>query len=380
MLINSVSNHPLYREFSTHSQQAYLNHARLGCWPERTEKALQDYAQHMRNPSPAFMQQAFATEQALRQRLATYINAESDKTIALLKNTSEGLSLLAKGIDWQDRDEIVYAKQEFPSNQIVWDQCRATCRVVDLYSDESPEAALINACNENTRLLSISAVQFADGLQMDLQKLGDYCQQHDILFCVDAAQGLGAVPLDVQAMHIDFLLACSHKWLLGAEGLGVFYCRENQREKLQLQQYGWYMLESLESRPWEIKTDATRFQAGSPNTLGIALLSASFSLLEDIGQTPIYELIMHRTDYLLHALNRLGASIVSRQTPERRSGIVSFRFAGMDSDTLCQQLNDENVICSARQGAIRFAPHFYVTEEQLAFAIKTLEENLRSMQ
>lgn len=364
-------------DFDPDPKKAYLNQARLGMLPRRSQNAIHDYAQQMRWPTPAFMQQAFEQEQALRGRLAAWINAETE-TMALLKNTSEGLSIIAKGLDWQEQDEIVFAKQEFPSNQMAWEHTNASCVEVDLYSTELPEQALMQACNEHTRLLSVSAVQFADGLKLDLAVLGAFCQSRNILFCVDAAQALGAYPIDVKAWHIDFMVACTHKWLLGPEGMGVFYVRKTLLAQLQLQQFGWYQLQSLQRQKegWSMWQDARRFQCGSPNTMGVAVLSASLSLLEELGQQAIAQAIDERVGYLSARLEAIGATLISPEKLAYRAGILSFYLDDVDTAILCQALNQQHIICSERQGAIRFAPHFYITEEQLKRAMDVLTATL----
>lgn len=372
-------------EFPQDTATVHLNHARLGAWARRTQQAMADYSQYMQAPNANFMQQIFTEERRLCARLAPFIHAEDAANIALLKNTSEGLSLFATGLAWQKKDEIVFATQEFPSNQIVWTQTPAKCRLVDLYADEnlSPEQALINACSENTRVLAVSAVQYADGLRLDLQHLGEFCQRNGILFCVDAAQALGAMPIDVEKMHIDCLVACTHKWLLAAEGMGIFYLRATLIPQIRLQQFGWYQLEKfpenaadIQTANWQFWQDARRFQAGSPNTFGIVLLSASLSLLESIGQEKITQAILERIAFLREALSTLGATIHSPSLSQQQSGILSVSFSHKKSEPLCQQLNQHGILCSTRHNKIRFAPHFYVSEEQLHHAVHTLQTQL----
>lgn len=372
-------------EFPQDTSTVHLNHARLGAWARCTQQAMADYSQQMQAPSASFMQQIFTEERRLCARLAAFIHAEGMENIALLKNTSEGLSLFAAGLSWQTQDEIVFAAQEFPSNQIVWTQTPAKCQMVDLYADEtiSPEQILINACSENTRLLAVSAVQYANGLRLDLQHLGEFCQRNGILFCVDAAQALGAMPIDVEKMHIDCLVACTHKWLLAAEGMGIFYLRTTLIPQVKMQQFGWYQLEKFPENPadiqaanWQFWQDARRFQAGSPNTLGIMLLSASLGLLDSLGQEKITQAILERIAFLREALSSLGATIHSPRLIQQQSGILSISFSHKKSDQLCQQLNQHGILCSTRHNKIRFAPHFYVSEEQLHHAVHTLQTQL----
>ena len=148
-----------------------------------------------------------------------------------MKNTSEALSFVAFGLDWRPGDQVVISDQEFPSNRVVWEALRprgVEVLAVDIAGTD-PEATLLAACTPRTRLLSISAVQYASGLRLDLARLGAGCRARGVLLCVDAIQQLGVQPFDVQAIDCAFAMADGHKWLLGPEGLGVFYCRRDLR-------------------------------------------------------------------------------------------------------------------------------------------------------
>ena len=237
----------MHPEFPQSDDIIYLNHAAVGPWPLRTARAVQQFAEENLRQGARAYPQWLHTERALRAQLQRLVNAPSIDDIALLKNTSEALSVIAHGLSWRRGDNVVLCTQEFPSNRIVWESLRefgVECRIVPIdIKTEDPEAALLSAVDAHTRLLAVSSVQYASGLRMDLQQLGDFCHDHGVLFCVDAIQSLGALPFDVQAVHADFVVADGHKWLLGPEGLAVFYCRAELRPQLRLHQFGWHMVE-----------------------------------------------------------------------------------------------------------------------------------------
>src|SRR5690606_22437219 len=143
---------------------------------------------------------------------------------------------------------------------------------------------------------------------MYLARLGRACRERNILFCVDAIQSLGALPFDVQAIDCDFAMADGHKWLLGPEGLGVFYCRADLRQHLKLHEYGWHMLEhpgDYERPDWEPSRTARRFECGSPNMLGAMALEASLSLLEEVGMEQVAKDLAERVQWLQDGLARI---------------------------------------------------------------------------
>ncbi|TPW13737.1 MAG: hypothetical protein FD130_1522, partial [Halothiobacillaceae bacterium] len=235
-------------EFPQEPGLCYLNHAAVAPWPKRTMQAVTQFAIENMTLGATHYPRWLTKEAQLREQLRELINAPTRDDIALLKNTSEALSVVAYGLPWQAGDNIVISDQEFPSNRIVWESLAnrgVELRSVALESAATPEEALLQAIDSRTRLLSISSIQYATGVRLHLERLGDYCHTHQVLFCVDAIQSLGALPLDVQAIHADFVMADGHKWLLGPEGVALFYCSSRAREWLTLQQFGWHMVENL---------------------------------------------------------------------------------------------------------------------------------------
>ena len=325
-------------------------------------------------------------ESELRSRITRLINASSADDIALVKNTSEALSMIAHGLEWKAGDNIVSFSNEFPSNRIVWESLRdqgVSLTLVDEKPYKDTEERLISLCNEKTRLISVSSVQYASGYRVDVEKIGRFCRDNGILFCVDAIQSVGAIPFDVQAYHADFVAADGHKWMLGPEGLGFFYSKPGSRDLLRLNEYGWHMVESMgdfDNPAWKPAQSARRFECGSPNILAAHALNASISLLEDIGMDKVEQLIREKTDRILNEISRIeGVTLISPVEPSRRAGIITFQVAGYDSPTLYQSLMNQNVICASRGGGIRFSPHFYTQDRVIDQAFDRLKSCLGSI-
>ncbi|WP_176510210.1 MULTISPECIES: aminotransferase class V-fold PLP-dependent enzyme [Pseudomonas] len=363
-------------EFAQAPGLRYLNHAAIAPWPRRASEAVARFAQvNVRlgaSDYPAWL----ATERRLRERLARLVNAPSQADIALVKNTSEALSLVAFGLDWQAGDQVVISDEEFPSNRVVWEALGVHGVEVTKVSlaGPDPEAALLAACGPRTRLLAVSAVQFASGLRLDLPRLGEGCRARNVLFCVDAIQQIGALPFDVQRYQCDFAMADGHKWMLGPEGMGLFYCRAALRPQLKLHAYGWHMLERLgdfDRREWQPARSARRFECGSPNMLGACALEASLSLLEELGMTEVGRHLQLRVEQLLQGLASIpGVHLHSPVSPEKRAGIVTFSLQGQDNTTVYQSLLAEQTICALRGPGIRFSPHFYSSEQLIDEAVQ----------
>ncbi|MGN7739918.1 aminotransferase class V-fold PLP-dependent enzyme [Pseudomonas sp. 22526] len=354
----------------------YLNHAAVAPWPNRAAEAVARFAKENVLLGARDYPDWMALEQRLRERLMRLLNAPSTDDIALVKNTSEALSFVAFGLSWEKGDQIVISDEEFPSNRVVWEALAnqgVEVLQVSLKGDD-PEGALLAACGPRTRLMAISAVQFASGLRLDLQRLGASCKQQNVLFCIDAIQQLGAQPFDVQAYQCDFAMADGHKWMLGPEGLGVFYCRSELRAQLKLHEFGWHMLEHMgdyRRSEWEPAKSARRFECGSPNMLGAMALEASLSLLEEVGMEQVATLIAERVQWLQDGLNAIpGVRLHTPLNPARRGGIFSFSIDGIDNQQVYEALQQQQVACIPRGPGVRFSPHFYtekrVIDETLA--------------
>ncbi|MDY6980499.1 MAG: aminotransferase class V-fold PLP-dependent enzyme [Pseudomonadota bacterium] len=353
------------QEFKLQDDLIHLNHAAVGPWPGRTLQAVEAFARENHQLGSLHYPHWIEVETRLRKRGARLINADSGD-IALVKNTSEALSMVAWGLNWQPGDTVVISDEEFPSNRIVWESLQSRgvkVRQVNLHGHESPEQALIGAIDSTTRLLAISSVQYASGLRVDLAQLGEHCRQQNVLFCVDAIQSLGALQFDVRACGADFVMADGHKWMLGPEGLALFYSRPQAREQLQLFEYGWHMVEQMgdfDNRQWEPAHNARRFECGSPNMLCSHALEASLSLIEEIGMATIEQQILENSQRLFDAIDQFSnLELVTDTQAGRYAGIVVFKHKRVPVEQLYPWLMEQRVLCAQRGGGIRFSPHFY---------------------
>ena len=368
----------MHPEFPLSSDVLYLNHAAVSPWPRRTSDAVAVFArENTRFGSqhyPAWLQ----VEERLRRRLAQLIGSRESSDIALAKNTSEALSIIAYGLELGDGDEVIGIEQEFPSNRVIWESLSdrgVAYRCLDLEQSTDPEADLLAMCGPSTRLVAVSWVQYGKGLRLDLERLWQGCRERGVLLCIDGIQGLGALPFDLARTPVDFLVADGHKWMLGPEGIALLYVRAELRERLTLFQYGWHMLEhasDFERRDWEPAKHARRFECGSPNMLGVHALEASLSLLAETGMEQVAAAISERMDRLIDGIDKAGFELLSPREPARRAGIVTLRVPGVDSAALHGRLMEGGLMCAQRGGGIRLSPHFYTTEETIERALELI--------
>lgn len=358
--------------FPVTQELVYLNHAGVSPVSTRVEEALGRYLAEATRRG-AFRYGSFfdAEVERVRGRAAQLLGARPDE-IAFVKNTTEGLGLVASGLDWQRGDRILTCDLEYPSNVYPWWSLRGRgVETIMLRGRDGrlPLASVEEALRDPAvRLLALSSVEFGSGARNDLAALGGLCRERGILFCVDAIQSLGLFPLDVEACGIDFLSADGHKWLLSVEGCGVFYCNRRVLDRLTPRVVGWRSV--VESQDYdryhlELQPSAGRFEEGTPNTAGIFALGAAIDLLLEIGIAAVASRVLELTDRLVAGLEARGAQLRSPRLPGEASGIVSFALPGEAPERSAARLRERGIFVVARRGGVRASPHFYNHEAEI---------------
>jgi selenocysteine lyase/cysteine desulfurase len=358
---------------------AYLNHAGVAPISTRVVEALTRFGEEASHRGAFDYPRTYDAEvERVRGRAAVLLGAGADE-IAFAKNTSEGLGLVAAGIDWQRGDRVITCDLEYPSNVYAWWSLRSRgVETVMLRSQdgrlpvETVEEALRHP---RTRLLALSSVEFGSGARNDLPVLGRLCRERGVLFCVDAIQSLGCFPLDVAECHVDFLAADGHKWLLSVEGCGLFYCRRALLERLTPRVIGWRSVtDNLDFDRYhlELQPGAGRFEEGTPNTPGIFGLGAAIDLLLELGVEAIGRRVLDLTDQLCEGLAARGAEIASPRGAGLSSGIVAFRLADEPPARTVARLRAAGVFVVARRGCVRASPHFYNSPGDLERLLRAL--------
>ncbi len=212
------------REFPITEKYAYLDHAGVAPLSNRVKDAVTSFLAESLEGG-AFHYPVWARRiMDARQACAALLNARPDE-IAFVRSTSHGLSLVAEGLEWKRGDNVLIYEKEFPSNIYPWQNLGRKgvgTRIIPSREGRIVLDDIERLIDKRTRLLSLSSVQFTNGFRSDLKAVSNLCRGRGVLFCVDAIQSLGVLPLDVKDCGIDFLSADAHKWLLGPEGIGVF--------------------------------------------------------------------------------------------------------------------------------------------------------------
>lgn len=338
----------------------YFNHAAVGPLSTRAAEAMERHARDQRDFGALHWRAWYAEYDRLRESAARLIGARPDE-IAILKNTSEGLSFVAEGLEWQEGDNVVTTGYEFPSNWTPWkrlEQRGVACRVAERPTLE----AIAPHVDWHTRVVTVSSVAFHNGFVAELDAIGAFCATRDILFCVDAIQSIGVLPIDVRKSQISFLAADGHKWMCGPEGAALFYVANERRDTLRVIENGWTNIEregKFLGCGTEWLEDSRRFEAGSLNTNGIYGLRAALDLLLEIGMGEVSRRALHVARTLAEGLESIGWRVESPRPVA--SPIVAATPPDAEKSLLWwhRQLEEANIVTAPREGMIRFSPHFY---------------------
>ncbi len=347
---------------------AYFDNAAVAPLPSPAVAAVRRWADAACREGDTVWPQWAASLENTRKTAAAMLGAESSE-IALVSNTTTGIGLIAEGFPWQNGDNIVTLANEFPSNLYQWMNLASrgvTARLVPVDRGRVDFERLLANCDSRTKIIAVSWVGYASGWRIDVAELVRLAHERGILVSLDAIQGLGVFPLDVRNTGVDFVVADGHKWMLGPEGAGILFVRQEYLDLLRPIGIGWnsvvhqYDFSRIELR---LRDSAARYEGGSQNMVGLLALGASLDMLASFGltsrQSPIAEQVLSITDLACTRLAEIGATVLSHRESDHRSGIVSFELPGRDSMEARRQCLDRGVALSCRDGRLRISAHAY---------------------
>jgi cysteine desulfurase/selenocysteine lyase len=364
---------PLARDaFALAPGLVYVNHAAVGVLPVATRDALHamidDHAARgVLGTAPREM-----SLPAYRRRIAEFVGGRGEE-IALLRNTGDGATVIAQGLDLGPGDEVITGANEFGANAYPWLALRArgvTVTLIGAPRERMTPDVLRRYVSARTKVVAVSWVTFDDGYRHDLAALAEVAHAAGALFVVDAIQGLGVFPLDVNATGVDAIYAGGAKWLMALQGVSFLWLRASLLDRVALRMPGWRSVEDI----WNFldytqppAPDATRFEGGTPNILGALSLATSMDLLANAGIERIGAHVLALTDRLADGLQSQGWTLVGdRSRDDVKSGIVTLRRDGTDAIALGRSLQkDHGIVTTYRAGGIRIAPHGHNTPEDI---------------
>ena len=360
----------------------YLNNASTGPLPARTLTAIREFDERRAAPYRLSDDLQFATLARSRELVARLIGAEVEE-IGLAVNTSFGLNIAAFSLPLGAGDVVLTPDREFPANVYPWMQLARRRGVVyrriptcnGLVDEDELHRQLEDPA---VKAVSVSWVGFASGYTVDLDAIGRACRARGAYFIVDAIQGLGVLPLDVRAAHIDILSCGAQKWLLSPWGTGFVYVRRDLVRDLEPNIVSWMAVKgsddfhNLVDYDLTWRDDARRFEFITLPFQDFAGMNASLELIHECGPAAIANHVGSLADIIVTwAASQPDVSLVTPSSPKLRAGIVSVRVP--NAEAVSAALTQARVSHSLREGAIRLSPHLYNTRGEIREALRVIE-------
>jgi selenocysteine lyase/cysteine desulfurase len=356
------------KEFPELNEIVYLNSAAISLMPIRAKVALSGCLKERQYNGELRTKLRMEREISTRKKIAQLINA-SYKEICLVSNTSEGLNIVAQGLDLKKGDNVVLTEVEFPGNVIPW--LNLVKNGVEIKKarakyGKDPTENIFEAIDKRTKVLTISFVGWIDGFKFNLEEIGNFCHNKNIVFVVDAIQGTGSMKLDVNASKISFLASGGFKWLLSPNGTGFIYVNKNILPNI-CPKYVGYLSQVYDPDAFDfrirLKKDASRFRIGSISDNGIAAMEKSVELILEVGIENIQGHILSLCNYAVEGLANKGYTIISELNSEKRSGILT--FVGKKIKEKYINLIKKKIIVALRNDWIRLSPHIYNNQDDI---------------
>jgi cysteine desulfurase / selenocysteine lyase len=365
--------------FRATQKYTYLNSAAVSPIPTTAVDAVRSQLEDVALNGAANYLEWVATKDRARALVAGMLNV-APENIAFMRNTSDGFAAVASGMDWKAGDNIVSFENEFPANFYPWRRVRDRYGVKLRLAPERDGRInideLVSLIDSNTKLVAISAVQYASGFTADLERIAKAAHAVDALFAVDIIQALGARGFDLPALGVDVASGASHKWMCAPEGCGIFYVSDHARNRIEPTFVGWISVET----PWDFedseqsfKPNALAWESGTGCSALFYGLEQSAKLLTETGLDRIQTYLEELTDYLCELVAGVNYEIVSSRAPGEKSSIVCIRHRnGLPCEDISKKLEEAGIVVSPRGGTVRISPHFYNNREDIERLVSNL--------
>lgn len=371
---------PWRRLFPLADRRVFLDHAGVAPISLPVREAIERFAHEAAWELPQRYPEWEEGAEEIRAACAGLVRCEPHQ-VAFVKNTSEGLSMVAEGLDLGPGDTVVVADREFPSNVYPWWGLRrlgVEVRMIDVGDEGLDPDRLEAELARRPRVVALSAVAYGDGDRLDLAATAAACRRADALLVIDGIQAVGALAVDFRAAGLDCIVADGHKWLCAPEGCGVLALSDRLVERLRPTQLGWKsVMESGRYHPYDfrLRGDAARLEAGSLSFLGVQALGAAVDLARRVGIGAIEARLAALTGDLARRLADAGYRLQGRRWRGLcgPSGIVNV-VPRHDPERVRQELWERGVVVKVRFGGLRLSPHHYQDSRDLAAAVAALVE------
>jgi cysteine desulfurase / selenocysteine lyase len=381
------------RDFPLMRKKVYMNNGAIAPTPISTIKSITDFLLKCSEDGPdskMIYDYIISLMKELRIRITHMINCDPNE-IVFTQSTTEGLNYVCNGLDWKRTDSIIVrgGPHEHYANYLPWLQLskRKGVKINELEIDENGYFDFTNleklAKKKNTKLITLSHALYNSGAIMPVEETGKIARENNILYCIDAAQTVGSIEVDVKKIGCDFMAFPGFKWLCGPVGIGIFYCSKNAGELLIPQSIGGESAILSGQKVIAYVESPQRFQTGFRNYPGVAGLESSLRYILRLGIANIHKKNIKIANMLRSELiNIKGIKIYGPEDEKARTSIISFSSSNSDAKTLVDRLEQNEIIFAERdigggKKVVRASPHFFNSEEDVVRAVNYIKNILK---
>ncbi len=360
------------RQFPVTSNSTYLNTAAAGALAVSTREAAAGYYEQMMNDGDIYWEKWLSRREQVRAQVASFINAEPDE-VGLTTNTSSGMNLIVDAL--ANHGEVISCDLEFPVSTIPWMHRRIPVHLLSSIEGEVPLESITSAMNVRTGIISISYVQYSNGLRTDIEALGSMKGGHALV--VNASQAAGAFEIDVKRMKIDALCATGHKWMLSGYGSGFVYVSRELLARSKPHAIGWLSVQNPygdSNKEVHLRHDlSARAELGCPHFAGIFALGSSIEMMQAIGIKNIQDRVLSLSRLLTDKLREAGWKVLSPLREESMRSAETLVHAD-NPEELVAALAQRKIVVTRKPQGIRVSTHFFNNEDDIARLIAALRE------
>ena len=382
-----------HRDFPVTRRKIYMNNASIAPAPVSTIKAITDFLLKCSEEGPdsqSIHEHITSLTKELRMRICHLINCEPEE-IVFTQSTTEGLNYVCNAIEWKKTDSIIVrdGSHEHYSNYLPWLQLSKR-KGIKLNQLQINEEGLFDIADlesllksKNTKLITLSHALYNNGVIMPVEEVGKIARENNVLYCLDAAQTVGSIGVDVRKIGCDFMAFPAFKWICGPIGIGILYCRKSATEILIPPTIGGESATLSNQKVIAHLEPPERFQAGFRNYPGVAGMESSLRYILRIGITNIRKKNVRIANILRNELVKIpNVKIYGPEHEDSRTSIVSFSPSSLDSRTVVNRLEQNEIVFADRElmegrKIVRASPHFFNSEEEVLNAISHVKNILK---
>ena len=313
-----------------------------------------------------------------RQQCAELFHV-SDNDLTFVPSASDGINIVARGLDWQPGDNVVIADVEFGAGAFPWTTLADQGVEIKIVRHRDWEISLQDieaAIDARTRVVSISHVSMFSGQRLPLKPLSDLVHQHNAALVLDATHSAGV--MDVDASLADVMVTSCYKWLLGTHGTAVFYWNRNTMPDLKVPFPGWNSAATIggwkDPLNFSVHDDANRFMSGNPAFLSLYLLSNALDTLLPLGQKNIEQHALALSGRLRQGISQMNYTLMTPEDAQHRAGNICIMSDRIEQ--LTQSLRDQNILVWGAYGSdarLRISTHVYNSEADVDACLDALQ-------